>query len=42
MPDGKRFIGLVASEPDKASATPQFQVVLNWSEELKKLVRPAK
>ena len=42
MPDGKRFVGLVPSEPDRADATPQIQVVLNWAEELKNLVRPAK
>jgi serine/threonine-protein kinase len=40
MPDGKRFVGLIA--PDQlesgASASPQIQVVLNWFEDLKRRV----
>jgi hypothetical protein len=42
LPDGKRVIGLVASDPDKAGVAAQVQVVLNWAEKLKKLVPAAK
>jgi serine/threonine-protein kinase len=42
LPDGKRVIGLVASDPDKAGVAVQVEVVLNWAEELKKLVPAAK
>jgi len=39
-PDGKRFVGVVASGQTQAGApaTPQIQVVLNWFEELKQRV----
>ena len=39
-PDGKRFVGVVAADQTQsgAPATPQIQVVLNWHEELKRLV----
>jgi Tol biopolymer transport system component len=39
--DGKRFLGVVAAGQSTASgapAAPQIQVVLNWTEELKRLV----
>ena len=39
--DGKRFLGVVAAgqgSTSGASAVPQIQVVLNWTEELKRLV----
>jgi serine/threonine protein kinase len=39
--DGKRFLGVVAAGQNPASgapAAPQIQVVLNWTEELKRLV----
>lgn len=38
--DGQRFLGLVdaAQTQAGASAAPQIQVVLNWHEELKRLV----
>ena len=39
-PDGKRFMAVVAAGQNEsgAPATPQIQVVLNWHEELKRLV----
>jgi serine/threonine-protein kinase len=39
-PDGKRFIGVVVSGQARSgeSTAPQIQVVLNWFEELKRLV----
>ena len=39
-PDGKRFVGVVAAGQTQsgAPAAPQIQVVLNWFEELKRLV----
>ena len=36
--DGKRFLGVVPAGQNMASGAPQIQVVLNWSEELKRLV----
>lgn len=38
MPDGKRLIGIVPSDPDKAGVSAQVLVVLNWFEELKQQV----
>jgi Tol biopolymer transport system component len=41
-PDGTRILGLlVGTPPQQAASAPTIQVVLNWSEELKRLV-PAK
>ena len=42
MPDGKRLIGIVPSDPDTAGVTAQLQVVLNWHEELKKQFPPTR
>ncbi len=45
MPDGKRFLGVVAAGQNGASgspAAPQIQVVLNWFEELKARVPSGK
>jgi Tol biopolymer transport system component len=40
MPDGQRFIGVTGEEvlAQAQPAAPQIQVVLNWSEELKRIV----
>jgi hypothetical protein len=38
MPDG-RFLGVIDSSlAQPGSAAPQIQIVLNWTEELKRLV----
>jgi hypothetical protein len=38
LPDG-RFVGVVSeSAGDRAGATPEIRVVLNWYEELKRMV----
>jgi Tol biopolymer transport system component len=41
MPDGKRFVGVIAADQVQSgtTSTPQIQVVLNWFEELKQRVR---
>jgi hypothetical protein len=39
MPDGARFLGLTGSDDDQSQSTGrQLHVVLNWFEELKRLV----
>jgi hypothetical protein len=37
MPDG-RMLGIIPAGPAQSAATQQIQVVLNWTEELKRLV----
>ena len=37
-PDGRRFIGIVASGQGQVEVLTQMNVVLNWFEELKQLV----
>jgi hypothetical protein len=38
-PDGKRIIGVIpAGQTQQGISTPRIQVVLNWTEELKRLV----
>jgi hypothetical protein len=38
-PDGTRILGLLqGTAPQQAASAPTIQVVLNWSEELKRLV----
>jgi len=41
MPDGQRFVGIIASGQGQAGTSAQIHVVLNWFEELKRQV-PAK
>ena len=37
-PDGQRFLMITDGTPDGAAASPSLVVVLNWFEELKRLV----
>jgi hypothetical protein len=40
MPDGKRFVGVIAIDQTQSGTnTPQIQVVENWFEELKTRVK---
>ena len=37
-PDGKRILGIIAAQTTREALAPTIQVVLNWQEELKRLV----
>lgn len=38
VPDGTRFVAVAATQKTAAGAGAAIQVVLNWTEELKRLV----
>ncbi len=40
-PDGKRILGVIAAQTTQEALAPTIQIVVNWSEELKRLTSGA-